>query len=77
MEPMQSEPLQAVPVGRPPADETATPIREQWDDRSPAEWRAEINELYRQGRKAEAAALQAEFQRRYPDEPLNDAKPPR
>ncbi|MFO1423925.1 MAG: hypothetical protein U1F70_09780 [Candidatus Competibacteraceae bacterium] len=45
--------------------------------RSPAAWRAEIAELRRQGRTAEAEARLAEFRRHYPHEPLNDAEPPR
>lgn len=77
LESLQSESPQTAPMRQQSADEKATPILEQLDDRSPAEWRAEINELYRHGRKTEAEALQAEFRRRYPDEPLNDAKPSR
>jgi hypothetical protein len=77
VESLRSESPQAAPMLKGAADEEAAPVRERLDDRSPAEWRAEIAELYRQGRKAEAAALQAEFRRRYPDEPLNDGEPPR
>jgi hypothetical protein len=45
--------------------------------RPPAAWRAEIAELRRQGRHAEAEARLAEFRRHYPHEPLNEAEPPR
>ena len=46
---------------------------------SPAQWRADIAELRRQGRHAEAEARLAEFRRRYPAEPLEGdlAEPPR
>ena len=77
VESLRSESPQAAPMLKGAADEEAARVRERLDDRSPAEWRAEIAEVYRQGRKAEAAALQAEFRRRYPDEPLNDGEPPR
>ena len=45
---------------------------------SPAQWRADIAELRRQGRHAEAEARLEEFRRRYPAEPLEGdwAEPP-
>ena len=85
-------PLQAVPASsapaRPPApasrpveplqrSEGKTNIHDSTIRRSPAAWRAEIAELRRQGRHAEAEARLAAFRRRYPHEPLNDAEPPR
>jgi hypothetical protein len=39
----------------------------QQDDRSPEEWLADIAELRRQGRIAEAEASLAKFRRRYSD----------
>ncbi len=44
--------------------------------RSLAAWRAEIAELRRQGRQAEAEARLAEFRRQYPHEALDEAEPP-
>lgn len=44
--------------------------------RSPVAWLAEIAELRRQGRAAEADASLAEFRRRYPDYPLDKATAP-
>ncbi|MDS4028638.1 MAG: hypothetical protein RKO66_00985 [Candidatus Contendobacter sp.] len=75
-EPARSESFQAAPARR-LADEEAAPIQQRANRRSPAAWRAEIAELRRQGRHAEAEARLAEFRRRYPHEPLNDAEPPR
>lgn len=55
-----------------------TDVRDRADRRPPAEWRAEIAELRRQGRNAEAEARWAEFRRYYPDEPLDEpTEPPR
>ena len=64
----------------PPAEEAPRKadrraLKNRW---TPAEWRAEIARLRRQGREAEAQAVLVEFRRQYPDEPLEDAaKPPR
>lgn len=76
MEPMRSESRQAAPAQR-PADQEAASAQQQADRRSPAAWRAEIAELRRQGRNAEAEDLLAEFRRRYPHEPLGEAESPR
>ncbi|MDG4594544.1 MAG: hypothetical protein P9F75_02430 [Candidatus Contendobacter sp.] len=75
-EPARSESFQAAPARR-PADEETAPVQQRTNRRSPAAWRAEIAELRRQGRHAEAEARLAEFRRHYPHEPLNDAEPPR
>ena len=75
MEPMRSESLQAAPARR-PADEEAASIQKRIERRSPTAWRAEIAELRRQGRNAEADARLAEFRRHYPEEPLGEAEPP-
>jgi hypothetical protein len=75
-EPARSESFQAAPARR-PADEEAAPIQQRANRRSPAAWRAEIAELRRQGRIAEAEARLAEFRRHYPHEPLNNAESPR
>ena len=76
MEPMRSESRQAAPVQR-PADQEAASAQQREDRRSPAAWRAEIAELRRQGRNAEAEDLLAEFRRRYPHEPLGEVESPR
>ncbi len=66
--------LQAAPPGG--AAETKVDRRDSAQRWTPAEWRAEIARLRRQGRDAEAEARLAEFRRHYPDEPdepLDDA----
>ena len=73
-EPARSESFQAAPARR-PADEEATSFQQPADLRSPSAWRAEIAELRRQGRQAEAEARLAEFRRQYPHESLNEAEP--
>ena len=73
-EPARSESFQAAPARR-PADEEATSLHQPADRRSPSAWRAEIAELRRQGRTAEAEARLAEFRRQYPHESLNEAEP--
>mgnify|MGYP000846227170 CR=1 FL=1 len=67
-----SRPAEPLPQSKDKADfhDSTTP-------RPPAAWRAEIAELRRQGRHAEAEARLAEFRRHYPHEPLNAAEPPR
>ena len=75
-EAVRSESFQAAPARR-LSDGEAAPVQEWADRRPPAAWRAEIAELRRQGRNAEAEARLAEFRRQYPDESLNDAEPPR
>ena len=45
-------------------------VRDRKVDRPPAKWLAEIAELRRRGRIAEAEASLREFRRRYPDYPL-------
>ncbi|MDG4552378.1 MAG: hypothetical protein P9F19_10395 [Candidatus Contendobacter sp.] len=60
----------------PPSEDKAV-LHDATTRRSPAAWRAEIAELRRQGRHAEAEARLAEFRRRYPHEPSNEAEPPR
>ena len=56
--------------------ETA-PDRDRAKQRPPAEWLAEIAELRRQGRTAEAEARLTEFRRHYPDHPPGAvAEPP-
>ena len=64
-------------LARRPANEEAKSLQQPADQRSPAAWRAEIAELRRQGRTAEAEARLAEFRRQYPDESLDEAEPPR
>ncbi|QQS55480.1 MAG: hypothetical protein IPM89_06730 [Candidatus Competibacteraceae bacterium] len=72
----QRNEFQAAPTGR-RADQDAA-LRDHLDRRSPEEWLAVIAELRRQGRTAEADARLAEFQRRYPNYPLEAApEPPR
>ena len=73
-EPARSESFQVAPARR-PADEEATSLHQPADRRSPSAWRAEIAELRRQGRTAEAEARLAEFRRQYPHESLNEAEP--
>ena len=73
-EPARSESFQVAPARR-PADEEATSFQQPADRRSPSAWRAEITELRRQGRTAEAEARLAEFRRQYPHESLNEAEP--
>ncbi|MDS4019468.1 MAG: hypothetical protein RKR03_02990 [Candidatus Competibacter sp.] len=46
-------------------------VRDRKVDRPPAKWLAEIAELRRRGRIAEAEASLREFRRRYPDYPLD------
>lgn len=52
-------------------------VRDRLSRRQPVEWLAEIAELRRQGRTAEADASMAEFRRAYPDYPLDAAASPR
>ncbi len=47
--------------------EGETAVRQLKAERSPEAWLADIVELRRQGRTAEAEASLAEFRRRYPD----------
>ena len=75
-EAVRSESFQAAPARR-PANEEATSLQQPADQHSPATWRAEIAELRRQGRTAEAEARLVEFRRQYPHESLDEAEPPR
>ena len=59
--------LQATPARM----EEGEAVRDRVVERPPAEWLAEIDELRQQGRTAEAEASLREFQRRYPDYPLD------
>ncbi len=78
--PSELSPVKAMPAKREKLDRLqATPahmeegeaVRDRAVERPPAEWLAEIDELRRQGRTAEAEASLREFQRRYPDYPLD------
>ena len=65
MERRKADPLQSAPASI--KQEAAQPLHAP---RSPEAWLAEIAELRRQGRTAEAEARLAEFRRHYPDYPL-------
>lgn len=58
-------------------NEATSSIQDRAKQRPPAEWLAEIAELRRQGRTAEAEARLREFRRHYPDHPSETrAEPP-
>ncbi len=63
MERRKTDLLQEAPA----AVEKETTVRQLKTERSPKAWLADIAELRRQGRTAEAEASLAEFRRRYPD----------
>lgn len=52
--------------------ESEAAVRQLKAERSPEEWLADIAELRRQGRTAEAEASLTEFRRRYPDYPQGE-----